>query len=209
MGLDSGKLWRRPLFLAGSSIDTAYNQLPFNFQNNTWYRLVLSAAPNQGVRAAVLSDAGDGTGRGFLQAHGVRLSLRALRSVCPNSWGRLMSRPRCDVAVDYVSLTSWLAGEVNQAFFGDGIATRMIVPGCPALDLGLGRGFSIEGWINPFNVTNPAPLVEWFNTGRPTNQSPLGVQFWVALTNGPGSLAAILWDTNVSPMSSPLQRCPH
>ena len=46
-------------------------------------------------------------------------------------------------------LTSGLSGEVNQAFFGDGVATRMIVPRCPALDLGRGRGFSIEGWINP------------------------------------------------------------
>ena len=54
-----------------------------------------------------------------------------------------------DVAVDYVSLTSSLTGEVNQAFYGDGIATRMIVPRCPELDLGLGRGFSVEGWINP------------------------------------------------------------
>ena len=30
----------------------------------------------------------------------------------------------------------------------------------------------------------------------PTNQSPLGVQFWLGLSNAPGSLSAILWDTN-------------
>jgi hypothetical protein len=40
-------------------------------------------------------------------------------------------------------------GEVNQAFFGDGMATRMVVPASPALDIGKGRGFTIEGWINP------------------------------------------------------------
>ena len=101
--------------------------------------------------------------------------------------------------MDYVSLTSGLSGEVNQAFFGDGIATRMVVPACPALDLGRGRGFSIEGWINPANVTNPAPLVEWYNPTPLTNQSPLGVQFWMGLSNGPGSLAAVLWDTNSQP----------
>ena len=43
-------------------------------------------------------------------------------------------------------------GEVNQAFIGDGLATRMIVPRCPELDVGRGRGFSIEGWINPAYV---------------------------------------------------------
>ncbi len=43
-------------------------------------------------------------------------------------------------------------GEVNQAFFGDGIATRMVVPRCPALDVGKGRGFTVEGWIRPQNL---------------------------------------------------------
>ncbi|HTL57495.1 MAG TPA: S8 family serine peptidase, partial [Candidatus Limnocylindrales bacterium] len=49
-------------------------------------------------------------------------------------------------------------GEVNQAFFGDGLATRMVVPRSPALDLGTRRGFTIEGWINPavaLGSTNP------------------------------------------------------
>jgi hypothetical protein len=104
-----------------------------------------------------------------------------------------------DVAVDYLSLTSGLAGEVNQAYFGDGIATRMIVPRCPALDLGLRRGFSIEGWINPVNVTNPGPLVEWYDPAPPTNSSFRGPQFWLSLTNGPGSLSAVIWDTNSLP----------
>jgi len=40
-------------------------------------------------------------------------------------------------------------GEVNQAFFGDGLATRMVVPRAPALELGQRQGFTIEGWIQP------------------------------------------------------------
>lgn len=40
-------------------------------------------------------------------------------------------------------------GMVNQAFWGDGVATRMLVPRCPQIDVGKGRGFSVEGWINP------------------------------------------------------------
>jgi subtilisin-like proprotein convertase family protein len=92
------------------------------------------------------------------------------------------------------------AGKVGQAYYGDGIATSMKVPRCRELDLGRGRGFSIEGWVRPVNVTNAAPLVEW---NDPTNQFPLGVQFWLAnrfLTNGgPGSLSAVIWDTNSQP----------
>ncbi len=75
----------------------------------------------------------------------------------------------------------------------------MIVPACPALDLGQGRGFSIEGWINPANIATPAPLVEWYDSTPPTNQTSPGVQFWLGLTNGPASLTADLWDTNSQP----------
>jgi subtilisin-like proprotein convertase family protein len=50
-------------------------------------------------------------------------------------------------------------GEVDHAFFGDGLATRMVVPRSPQLDLGKRpRGFTVEGWINPtvaLGSTNP------------------------------------------------------
>ncbi len=137
------------VFIAGSSIDNSYNQLGFNFQDNTWYRLVLSAAPNQGVHAAVLSDTGtELAGVNFTHTaaafpSGFKLGL----SQCMGSPG---TPSVTDVAVDYARLTSGLDGEVNQAFYGDGVATRMMVPRCPELDLGRGRGLSIEGWINPF-----------------------------------------------------------
>ncbi len=54
-------------------------------------------------------------------------------------------------------------GEVNNAFIGDGVATSMKVPACPDLDVGMKRGFTIEGWINPISPTNTAPL----GTGPP------------------------------------------
>ncbi|HWI56716.1 MAG TPA: LamG-like jellyroll fold domain-containing protein, partial [Bacillota bacterium] len=44
-------------------------------------------------------------------------------------------------------------GMVYQAYVGDGLATRMVVPRAPALDVGQGRGFAIEGWINPVAPT--------------------------------------------------------
>jgi subtilisin-like proprotein convertase family protein len=137
-----------PALLAGSSIDSSYNTLSFGYQTNTWYRMVLSAAPNQSVRATLLSDAGtELAGVSFL--HGAAAYSSGFKIGLSQFMGTSAVPQMVDVAVDYVSLTSGLAGEVNQAFFGDGTATRMVVPGCPALDLGRGRGFSIEGWINP------------------------------------------------------------
>jgi subtilisin-like proprotein convertase family protein len=50
-------------------------------------------------------------------------------------------------------------GKVSQAFIGDGLATRMVVPRCPELDLGRGRGFSIEGWIKPGSGNAPGTTV--------------------------------------------------
>jgi subtilisin-like proprotein convertase family protein len=134
--------------LAGSSIDGAYYTLPFSFQSNTWYRLVLTAPPDQGVHAAVLSDNGtELTGVSF--GHTATAFSSGFRIVLAQFVGASAGAAPVDVAVDYARLTSGQSGEVNQAFFGDGLATRMIVPGCPELDLGLGRGFSIEGWVNP------------------------------------------------------------
>lgn len=46
-------------FFAGSTIDNAYTETPFNYQDNTWYRVALAGGPGQNVRASILSD--DGT----------------------------------------------------------------------------------------------------------------------------------------------------
>jgi subtilisin-like proprotein convertase family protein len=188
--------------LAGSTIDDAYNTRPFNFQTNSWYRLVLNAPPNQGVRAAVLDDNGvELTGASF--AHGASAFSSGFKIVLSQfgaaSGAASTNTSPVDVAVDYAKLTTGQSGEVNQAFYGDGVATRMMVPRAPELNVGQGRGFSIEGWINPANVLIPAPLVQWYDPAPPTNQTPLGVQFWLALSNVPGALGAVLWDTNSLP----------
>lgn len=45
------------------------------------------------------------------------------------------------------------SGKVQDAFVGDGVATRMMVPRDAALDLGIKpHGFTIEGWINPRRI---------------------------------------------------------
>lgn len=91
-------------------------------------------------------------------------------------------------------------GEVNQAFFGDGLATRMVVPAAPQLDVGQGNGFTIEGWINPRSVAAPGPLLEWNNPNIGNGQ---GVQVWLDAPFSPkgaaGALSAVLWDNASQP----------
>ena len=62
------------------------------------------------------------------------------------------------------------AGEVGQAFeFQDagqamefaGTNTYVQIRQAPSLDVGAGGGFTVEGWINPTNVSQQMPLVEW------------------------------------------------
>lgn len=198
VSLYAGDYGTNRALLAGSSIDNSYNTFPFSFANDTWYRLVLYAAPNQGVHAAVLSDAGDELA-GISFVHGAALFVSGFRVGLSQFVRSPAAASPVDVALDWLRLTSGLSGEVNQAYIGDGIATRMIVPACPELDLGRGRGFTIEGWVHPYDTRNRAPLVEWYDSAPPTNQTPLGVQLWLGLTNGLGSLGAAIWDTNSLP----------
>lgn len=50
-------------------------------------------------------------------------------------------------------------GQVNQAFFGDGLATRMMVPRAPELNVGRGPGFTLEGWVNPLPASIDSQVV--------------------------------------------------
>jgi hypothetical protein len=93
-------------FAAGSSIDNSFSHTFFNYQNDTWYRMVLEGDPGQNIRASLLSDTGTELA-GFNLAHtagaytsGYRLFLsQALGFPFPGSQFPV------DVAVDYARLT--------------------------------------------------------------------------------------------------------
>ena len=84
------------------------------------------------------------------------------------------------------------AGEVNEAFTGDGLAARVVVPRAPALDLAQDPGFTIEGWINPTLVrfsgasSDPVRMSDGFELVRPGLGLPTGtnVSGWL-VENGP------------------------
>ena len=89
---------------------------------------------------------------------------------------------------------SFSPGEVNQAF-NMGTAGFVFVPQTPSLDVGPGPGFTIDGWINPQDVLNVRPILEWS-----TANYYAGVHFFIVGTppgGAPASLYANILDTSV------------
>jgi subtilisin-like proprotein convertase family protein len=184
-------------FTAGSSIDNLYSNSAFSYQNNTWYRLVLASDAAHKIRASLCGD--DGTeliGQTF--NHGVEAFPSGFRIALSQAIGVPAGPMPVDVAVDYVKLTSTLSGKVNQAYVGDGVAARMVVPRCPELDLGLGRGFSIEGWINP-NVNQLGGAAYDAQAAFSTNSNPNGLWTY-AWSHGMSGTLNIFPRAGVSPL---------
>ena len=72
------------------------------------------------------------------------------------------------------------------------------MPASASLNVGLADGFTIETWINPADITQEHPVVEW-------NDGSFGVHFWIAVAGaGPGSLWINVKDTgfNDHPLST-------
>ncbi len=83
-------------------------------------------------------------------------------------------------------------GEVGQGFVFNGTNAYVRIPASGSLNVGAGDGFTIEGWINPGDVSVQRPIAEW------NNGVGYGAQLWVATPvpygAGPGCLYANLAD---------------
>ena len=88
------------------------------------------------------------------------------------------------------------AGEVGLAFHYNGAGGYVQVPASSSLNVGLGVGFTVEGWISPADLINPLPLIEWQYDG--VTDRP---HFWTSSGGGAGSLYANLIDTSGNPHS--------
>jgi hypothetical protein len=82
---------------------------------------------------------------------------------------------------------TYVSGEVNQAFSFEEGSAYMRCPASTTLNVGAGGGLTIEGWINPTEISDQQPLVEW------NNGSTYGAHFWIS-TGGPGEISpGCLW----------------
>jgi hypothetical protein len=85
-------------------------------------------------------------------------------------------------------------GEVGQAFQLDGSSGYVDVPASGSLNVGAQNGFTVEGWINPSDVSAQHPVAEW-NRDSSTIE---GVHLWISVGSGVGALYANLIDTGNS-----------
>jgi hypothetical protein len=85
---------------------------------------------------------------------------------------------------------AFTTGEAGQAFVLNGTTAHVRVPASSNLNVGLGVGLTIEGWIKPTIVSALHPLVEW-NSG-----SQDGVHFWIGqFSSDDGVMFANIRDT--------------
>jgi hypothetical protein len=87
-----------------------------------------------------------------------------------------------------LGVPSFAPGRVGQGLLFDKVDDAVRVPASPALNLGLGSGFTIELWVKPTDPSPAQPLVEW-NDGI----GILGLNLWLGAT-GPGAVVANLVD---------------
>jgi hypothetical protein len=85
---------------------------------------------------------------------------------------------------------SYAGGEVGRAFQLDGTSGYVVVPADGSLNVGTNSGFTIEGWINPSDVSAQHPVVEYKFDGVAS-----GVHLWLT-SGGVGSLFANIMDVN-------------
>jgi hypothetical protein len=79
---------------------------------------------------------------------------------------------------------SFTNGEIGRAFLFNTTTAAVKIAASPGLNVGAGAGFTIECWIDPSDVTQLHPIVEW-NTGSGT----YGVHFYISVS-GVGNLYA-------------------
>jgi RHS repeat-associated protein len=88
---------------------------------------------------------------------------------------------------------TYAPGMIGQAFSLNGSNSYVMFPASSNLNVGLGAGLTIEGWIDPSSVSPAQALVEWHSLGY------FGAQFWISIPTpngtGPGCLYANLIDT--------------
>lgn len=87
---------------------------------------------------------------------------------------------------------AFVPGQVAQALNFDGVDDYAAVNNPSGLNVGAGNGFTIDLWINPADISQQRPLVEW-GDGAAQGQ---GAHLWLAVGNVSGLLYANIRDTS-------------
>jgi hypothetical protein len=108
------------------------------------------------------------------------------------SWWRAESNSLDSVGINNGTFSGahFVPGEVGLAFSFDATGNNVRVPASASLNVGMGAGLTIEGWINSKDNTYGRPIAEWVS---PT-VGGYAVHFFVHV-GAPGTLYADLYDT--------------
>jgi len=174
-------------FFAGSSVDSAHYDIPFEYTDNTWYRLVLECRPGENIRGSICDDTGtELVGHTF--AHNASAFASGFKLVLAQAMDIPYDPSPVDVAVDYVRLTAleapqqtncavapsglvaWWRAESN-AQDSAGENNGSIVGNIAYIDGQVGQAFSFDG---NSHISVPASQSLDVGTG-----SGLTIECWV------------------------------
>jgi hypothetical protein len=108
---------RERIFTSGSSISGAGLDTQFPFENNTWYRMVISGSKTQEVRASIYNDAGTVELMAVNLGHTLSAYASGFKIGISQSMGLPGAPYPTDVALDSVRLTTTAADDAD----GDGV----------------------------------------------------------------------------------------
>ncbi len=91
---------------------------------------------------------------------------------------------------------AFASGVVGQGFSFDGLQGYVRVPASDSLNVGVGAGFTIEAWINPADIADAHPLLEWATWPSDTGGVHLRLSVPPPAGTGSGCLYVNLIDTN-------------
>ena len=88
-------------------------------------------------------------------------------------------------------------GEVGTAFNLNAANSYVLVNATPSLNVGLGNGFTIEGWVNPATLAQDQPVVEFERVLGTFSGANVAGDFYVSIVGGQnGKIYANFLDTN-------------
>src|SRR3569833_585772 len=133
------------IFSSGSTVSGAGLDTHFDFQANTWYRMIISGSPAHELRAAIYDDAGTHELLGVNLGHPLTAYPSGFRVGFSQSMGFPNAPSPTDVALDSLRLTTSPADDED----GDGVADRL--DRCPGSDLSatIAIGDCDSGVTNP------------------------------------------------------------
>jgi len=91
---------------------------------------------------------------------------------------------------------TFVAGKVGGAAHFNGTTSEVLVPRSSSLDVGSGDGFTIEGWINPANLSSLNQWLAGWRAGASTYGAHIKISQAPGAGQGAGSICINLIDTS-------------